>query len=89
MSLKMARAGHAQAQEKEEKEEALGLLRQAVKALGEPCRSLVSLRDLEGKSYAEVARQAKIPMGTVMSRLSRCREQLKKIFFKNVSKDPS
>jgi RNA polymerase sigma-70 factor (ECF subfamily) len=87
LSLKAAKAQHARGQEKEEKEEALEKLRQAVAKLGEPCQSLVRARDLEGKSYVEVSRLLKVPLGTVMSRLSRCREKLKEIFMKSISRD--
>lgn len=52
-------------------------LEQALKGLGERCQQVVRLRDLEGKAYVEAARQLKLPIGTFMSRLSRCRTQLK------------
>jgi RNA polymerase sigma-70 factor, ECF subfamily len=87
LSVKAARAQHSRAQETQDKEETLGILRQAIGQLGEPCQTLVRLRDLEGKSYAEVSKISKVPMGTVMSRLSRCRESLKQIFFQAISKD--
>jgi RNA polymerase sigma-70 factor, ECF subfamily len=87
LSVKAAKAEHHREQEREDKEEALGMLRQAVKELKEPCQSLIRLRDLEGKSYADVSQAAGIPMGTVMSRLSRCREALKKIFMQSFSRD--
>ncbi len=40
-------------------------------------REVVVLRELEGLSYQEISRVAGIPVGTVMSRLSRGREQLR------------
>jgi RNA polymerase sigma-70 factor (ECF subfamily) len=52
-------------------------LKKAVQALGEACRKLVTMRDFEGLSYAALARTLKAPIGTVMSRLARCREKLK------------
>ena len=73
-----ARAQHLRSQEGEDRQGARAILGQAAQRLKEPCQSIVRLRDLEGKSYVEVSRLAKIPMGTVMSRLSRCGEQLKK-----------
>jgi RNA polymerase sigma-70 factor (ECF subfamily) len=52
-------------------------LRRAIAGLGHPCSEILTLRDLEGMSYVEVARRMKTPIGTVMSRLLRCRQALK------------
>jgi RNA polymerase sigma-70 factor (ECF subfamily) len=38
------------------------------------CRKILELRDQDGRSYAKIADALKIPIGTVMSRLSRCKE---------------
>jgi RNA polymerase sigma-70 factor (ECF subfamily) len=54
------------------------LLRQALEALPLQYRELLILRELEDLSYAEIADAANIPMGTVMSSLSRARERLRK-----------
>ena len=53
-------------------------LQQCVKALTPDYRLVVVLVDVEGMSYEEVARVAKIPVGTVKSRLARARGQLRK-----------
>jgi RNA polymerase sigma factor (sigma-70 family) len=53
-------------------------LRQAIKAIPEPFREAVVLRDLEDLSYAEIAEVTGVPVGTVMSRLSRGRAILAK-----------
>jgi RNA polymerase sigma-70 factor (ECF subfamily) len=45
--------------------------------LGKPCRELLDMRDRQDKSYAEISQTLKIPLGTVMSRLARCKEALK------------
>lgn len=49
----------------------------ALRALPPPLREVIVLRELEGLEYAEIARIAAIPVGTVMSRLARARERLR------------
>lgn len=44
--------------------------------LPEPQRAVIALVALEGLSYRETAEVLEVPMGTVMSRLSRAREAL-------------
>lgn len=51
-------------------------LRQALDQLPEAFREAVWLRDVEELSYQEIASVLEIPVGTVMSRLSRGRKQL-------------
>ncbi|CAN5470972.1 RNA polymerase sigma factor [soil metagenome] len=45
----------------------------AIAALPIPFREVLVLRELEDLSYADIARIAEIPIGTVMSRLARAR----------------
>ena len=52
-------------------------VRKAVATLSEGQRQVVTLVDLEGFSYVEVATILDIPIGTVMSRLCRARKTLK------------
>ena len=51
-------------------------LRAALEALPLEFREALVLRELEGLSYKEIAEVAKVPVGTVMSRLARARRQL-------------
>ena len=51
-------------------------VRQSIARLPEGQRQVVTLVNLEGFSYAEVAEILDIPVGTVMSRLSRARSTL-------------
>ena len=53
-------------------------VRAAIEAIPEPFREAVVLRDLEDLSYAEIAEVTGVPVGTVMSRLSRGRTMLAK-----------
>jgi RNA polymerase sigma-70 factor (ECF subfamily) len=53
------------------------LLHQAIAELPLEFREILVLRELEGFSYKEIAELAEVPLGTVMSRLARAREQLR------------
>jgi RNA polymerase sigma-70 factor (ECF subfamily) len=53
-------------------------LRAALGTLGRPYREAVILRDVEGLSYEEVAAALEISVGTVKSRLSRGRTELRR-----------
>jgi RNA polymerase sigma-70 factor, ECF subfamily len=48
-------------------------INEAIASLPVPYREVLILRELEDLSYADIARIAEIPVGTVMSRLSRAR----------------
>ncbi len=52
------------------------LLNEAIAALPPPLREVIVLRELEDLSYRQIAQIADIPIGTVMSRLSRGRRLL-------------
>ncbi len=52
------------------------LLQESLEDLPVPFREVVVLRELEGFSYKEIAAIAGIPVGTVMSRLTRARARL-------------
>jgi RNA polymerase sigma-70 factor (ECF subfamily) len=51
-------------------------LQRALEALPDAFRQAVWLRDVEEFAYAEIASMLDIPMGTVMSRISRGRRML-------------
>jgi RNA polymerase sigma-70 factor (ECF subfamily) len=51
-------------------------LAQALERLPGELREVIVLREIEGLSYKEIAEVADVPIGTVMSRLSRARKRL-------------
>ena len=59
-------------------------LKQALETLPPRFREILVLRELEGCSYKEIAAITSIPMGTVMSSLSRARRQLQSALGKAV-----
>jgi len=54
-----------------------GLLQAAFEELSEEHQAVLVLRVVEGLSYDEIAKTLTVPIGTVMSRLSRARAELK------------
>jgi RNA polymerase sigma-70 factor (ECF subfamily) len=54
-------------------------VRAAIEELPPEFREVVTLRELEECSYKEIADIVGVPIGTVMSRLARAREQLHRI----------
>jgi RNA polymerase sigma-70 factor (ECF subfamily) len=73
---------HGASEEREGVEEALvrnskiDSLRNCVEALPAEYREIIVMRELEELSYREISEAAGVPIGTVMSRLSRGRERL-------------
>ena len=60
-----------------EKSELRGFVQSAVDALPEDARRTFLLREVDGLSYAEIAKSLRIPKGTVMSRLHYARRRLR------------
>lgn len=55
------------------------MVTRALEELPVALREVMILRELEGMSYQEIATVAAVPIGTVMSRLSRARARLQKL----------
>ena len=64
-------------------------IKAALEQLGAEQREALFLRELEGYSYKEIAEITEVSIGTVMSRLSRARENLRKHYVKNVNQERS
>lgn len=56
----------------------LKLLQEMKKKLNPVSQTIIELRNVQGMSYTRIAQTLKIPIGTVMSRLSRARDQMRK-----------
>ena len=52
---------------------------EAIKGLPEDLRTAVTLRELEGLSYEEIAEVMGCPVGTVRSRIFRAREAIDRV----------
>jgi len=57
-------------------EEMINTIREAVEDLPEELRTAITLRELEGLSYEEIAQAMDCPIGTVRSRIFRAREAI-------------
>jgi RNA polymerase sigma-70 factor (ECF subfamily) len=55
------------------------LIDAAIRALSPALREVIVLREFEDLDYAQIAQIAAVPVGTVMSRLSRAREKLRSV----------
>jgi RNA polymerase sigma-70 factor, ECF subfamily len=64
-------------------------LRRALELLPVRSREVLVLRELEGCSYKEISAIVGIPLGTVMSTLSRARERLQQILGGTAAKEAS
>jgi len=64
------------------------MLKQSLEQLPAEFREVIVLRDLEEFSYKQIADVINIPLGTVMSRLARARERLKRILCARLKEKP-
>lgn len=64
-------------------------LMEVLESLSPRSREVLVLRELEGCSYKEIAEITGIPMGTVMSTLSRARERLQRMLTTAAAKEAS
>ena len=69
--------------------EIVGMVRKAIAQLSEGQRQVVTLVDLEGFSYGEVAQILDVPIGTVMSRLCRARTAIKTLLIPEIQQNPA
>lgn len=63
------------------------IVKQAIEKLPPEYREVLILREMEGLSYKEVARITSLPIGTVMSRLSRARQRLHDLLNSSVERE--
>ena len=71
---------HAREEERENESEQsskIVLIERLLGTMSEKCRKRTDQWDRQGESYAVIGKLLKLPMGTVMSQLARCRETLK------------
>jgi RNA polymerase sigma-70 factor (ECF subfamily) len=69
--------------------EIVSLVRAAIAKLPQGQRQVVTLVDLEGFSYVEVAQILDVPIGTIMSRLCRARNAMKDILLPEMQQNPA
>jgi len=62
-------------------------VRAAIEQLPPEFREAITLRELEGMSYKEIADVAGVPIGTIMSRLARGRRQLQLLLTKTYAEN--
>ena len=75
----MTHSSNMQAQNQEEtmvQSSKMSVLRNCIEALPSCFREVLVMRELEEMSYKEISEVACLPVGTVMSRLSRARKRL-------------
>ncbi len=87
MTASLAEERQAEKERQDEQKQRLELLDRFLKTMSEKCRQILDLRDKRGETYAAICKALKVPMGTVMSQLARCRETLKKMVQSSLKED--
>jgi len=78
MAHDLSKVRHEQMAEEALTEARMALIRRHLEDTSEPCRTILRLRDVEGESYIKIGRRLKMPLGSVMGRLHRCRAAFRK-----------
>ncbi len=79
---------HEAMEAEDEKTRRLRILSEAMRRMDGKCREVLTLRDVDGVPYAGIGKRLKVPIGTVMSRLARCRSVLKEMVMKSMKEVP-
>jgi len=79
MTIPQVQALEAEKQEVDAKARKVAFLDKLIRTMGDKCRKVLELRDRQGESYVSICKTLKVPLGTVMSQLARCRETLRKL----------
>jgi RNA polymerase sigma-70 factor, ECF subfamily len=79
LTASLVHAREEERAQKDEEQSKIKLLDRLIQTMSDKCRKIIELRDRGGTSYAQIGTVLKIPIGTVMSQLARCRETLKKL----------
>jgi len=70
------------------RKEMQGIIGDGLNQLSDEHRALLVLRDVQGLSYEEIAEITNLPLGTIKSRISRGRSNLKRILLKMMEHNP-
>ena len=74
-------------QDNQERRETSEIVNKALQAMAPKFRIILTMRMLQGYSTKEVAEILDLPMGTVLSRLSRAQKQIKNILEKSIKNE--